>query len=194
MWKGRWTESVETKEALVKKKEIWTAVCVVKQRGGKEFQKSVRLDVGWGQRLWRMNKCEDKQRKRKTKIQRQQLRNNQGKRQQPRKWDTEAANYGLQEKKAVSGESASAGARPCRGPPAHRGKKHSNKRIIYWRRKEGEAEWRGWKEGEHCTEAFESCVSETLAPSQHSQPMCNILPHAAPLTYSAARAHMVPPW
>lgn len=38
----------------------------------------------------------------------------------------------------------------------------------------------GWKEGEHCTEAFESCVSETLAPSQHSQPMCNILPHAAP--------------
>lgn len=52
----------------------------------------------------------------------------------------------------------------------------------------------GWKEGEHCTEAFESCVSETLAPSQHSQPMCNILPHAAPLTYSAVRAHMGPLW
>lgn len=46
-----------------------------------------------------------------------------------------------------SGESTSLGARPCWGPPAHRGKKHSNKRIIYWRRKEGEEEWRDERRG-----------------------------------------------
>lgn len=55
-------------------------------------------------------------------------------------------NYRLREKK-VSGESTSLGARPCWGPSAHRGKKHTNKRIIYWRRKEGEAEWRDERRG-----------------------------------------------
>lgn len=77
------------------------------------------------------------------------------------------------------------------GWPALAAKKHSNKRIIYWRRKEGEAE--RVVQGGHCTEAFQNCVSETLAPSQHSQPVCNIPPPAPPLTFSAATAHMLPP-
>lgn len=47
--------------------------------------------------------------------------------------------------------------------------------------------------GGHCTEAFQNCVSETLAPSQHSQPVCNIPPPAPPLTFSGATAHMLPP-
>lgn len=52
-------------------------------------------------------------------------------------------NYRVQEKR-VWGESwGSALLRPA-GPPRQ---KHSNKRIIYWRRKEGEVEWRDERRG-----------------------------------------------
>lgn len=66
------------------------------------------------------------------------------------------------------------------GLSAHRGKNTWTKGSFIGGGKRGKWDVGAWKEGEHCTEAFESCVSETLAPSQHSQPMCNILPPRCP--------------
>lgn len=139
-----------------------------------EFEKSINQDVKWGQRFWISAKTSGrvKQRYKDSSKENKVIKEERG-------WDREATNYGLQEG-TVAGESTSLGAWPLLRLTGPSWQKTPEQKDHLLEEERGGGQMGGWKEGRHCTEAFQSCVSETLAPSQHSQPMCNILPPLLP--------------
>lgn len=92
-----------------------------------------------------------------------------------RKWDGEATNDGVWEGMvAVAGVSPGVGAQPSLWLAPWSEKTLKQKDHLLEKEREREAErsgGRGTVEEVHCTKAFQNCVSETLAPSQHSRPV-----------------------